>query len=103
MQALIALRAAHEAAVADVPVVAYDELCVLFRVGGSSGSFGPDAIGGVYTADRAIVCEVILEARDWDAVGREAIDSLLTSQYKSALKAIIESEYGSGLSEALAT
>jgi hypothetical protein len=98
MHALIALRKRHEKVFTSMTSPSFDEICVIFRVGGSGGSFGNDAIERVYVERPALCCEVILAPRDWPTIGGDFIDALVRSRFEEAMLKIRGSEYGGELS-----
>lgn len=98
MRALIALRKSREETFVGAISASYDEICVLFRVGGSQGSFGKDSIEGAYAEKSCLCCEVVLAPREWPALGEEAIKELVTSRFRDAMAEITGSPYGQELS-----
>jgi hypothetical protein len=98
MRALVALRKDHEEKYARITSLSFDEVCVIFRVGGSLGSFGDDSIEHVYVQQSALCCEVVLAPRDWATMAGDAIGSLVSSRFHEAMVKIRESEYGKELS-----
>lgn len=99
MNSLIALRKAHEGDFSRVTSERFDEICVLFRVGGCLGDFGQEALGDCYLEESKLCCEVILSARDWSQLKPALIDSLVATHFKDAVQKIWSSSYSQDLPE----
>lgn len=97
MKALIGLRRSAEPAFQNVSIPDYDEVCVLYRVGGSLGSFGSDSVEEIYISEKAICCEVIMAPRKWGKLEEKEVNALVSTLFMEAYKSILKSKYGEGL------
>ena len=82
----VVFRKSLESTLASVETSAVSRVCIILRVAGSLGDFGPDMISSPTVDGDTVECEVVLSDRGWAALSPEDILVILSPPIREALR-----------------